>query len=97
MALLDMKAPSKPFTPPSSLPLMPPTSGGATSTDDCKNPVVYKSKCTIGNIQVAVDQCFTENYHCNLVALQGIQLKNGHITTMTLSAYGMKKTKNLIK
>ena len=44
VALLDMKAQAKPFTPPSSLPLMPPTSGGATSTDDCKNPVVYKIK-----------------------------------------------------
>ena len=44
VALLAMKAQAKPFTPPSSLPLMPPTSGGATSTDDCKNPVVYKIK-----------------------------------------------------
>ena len=44
VALLDMKAQAKPFTPPSSLPLMPPTSGGTTSTDDCKNPVVYKIK-----------------------------------------------------
>ena len=38
-----MKAQAKPFTPPSSLPLMTPASG-TTSRDDCKNPVVYEIK-----------------------------------------------------